>query len=474
MRNKSIRALIVGSLLCCSLVGCSNGNEASVNENRVTQEATGAVKADKGDKNADKGDKNADFGTESDDYILVNKRSLLDMYHNAQTLHDYENFIFSPYSLRDCFGILQPAVTGDSKIQMKSVLNVGNESVEKFNRVDKSYEFDGNKGIKIINKAYYNDQYKEKLALDKLGTSNVEALDVSDAKKAAMKVNKFISDNTYGKVDGIVEEYDFSGSKYMMTLVNTVYFNNEWGVPLKADKIHWRDREYIESFSGDSSNYDVKEVNEDIDLIRIPYKQLDNNVISMYIFCASESGLTFDEQLRNKKAKNYEFTASGYDKGYMIESLKRSLMEWTDEEFMELLDFDNYRSNLNYDNVYFNIPCFKYDTLIDLKDPLKDCGLTAPFIKDNNKDFSKLVNRDMSFYISDVKQKVYIDVNEKGTEAAAATVVTEEFGDVGAFLNDMPLNKYVVADDTFIFVIKNDTENEILFMGEVNTLGEKD
>ena len=76
-------------------------------------------------------------------------------------------------------------------------------------------------------------------------------------------------------------------------------------------------------------------------------------------------------------------------------------------------------------------------------------------------DFSK-INSQNDLYISMVKQKAYIDVNEKGTEAAAVTVV-------GIELTAIPDNKYFTVNRPFLFVIKEKVTNAIIFIGKVMT-----
>ena len=61
----------------------------------------------------------------------------------------------------------------------------------------------------------------------------------------------------------------------------------------------------------------------------------------------------------------------------------------------------------------------EYET--QLNDALKALGMTSAFT--DMADFSKMVEGDASLFISEVKQKTYIDVNEEGTEAAAVTGV---------------------------------------------------
>src|SRR4030043_447895 len=74
-------------------------------------------------------------------------------------------------------------------------------------------------------------------------------------------------------------------------------------------------------------------------------------------------------------------------------------------------------------------------------------------------DFTK-INPDGNLFISMVKQKAYVDVNEKGTEAAAVTVVEIELTSVG---EDNRIHFYV--DRPFLFVIMEKQSKSIIFIG---------
>jgi serpin B len=105
------------------------------------------------------------------------------------------------------------------------------------------------------------------------------------------------------------------------------------------------------------------------------------------------------------------------------------------------------------------LPKFSVESTIDLNKPLVDLGMGLAF--SDMADFSGITS-DTSLKISKVVQKVRVDVDEEGTEAAAATAVMM----LKAALPRPPQVKFV-ADRPFLFIIREKTANVILFMGRV-------
>ena len=107
------------------------------------------------------------------------------------------------------------------------------------------------------------------------------------------------------------------------------------------------------------------------------------------------------------------------------------------------------------------LPKFQLEYEATLNDMLKKLGMTTAFAKGAN--FGKMIQEGDPLWISQVKQKTYLDVNEKGTEAAAATsveIVTESFNPEGPFR--MEVNR------PFVIAITENRSNTILFLGEIN------
>lgn len=131
-------------------------------------------------------------------------------------------------------------------------------------------------------------------------------------------------------------------------------------------------------------------------------------------------------------------------------------------EFEKSLDAERFEAILNELSgaaVTLSMPKFKLESAFGLSDAMKALGMVDAF-EPGSADFSGM-EATRSLYISDLLHKAYVDVNEEGTEAAAATAVV-----VGQ--TSMPAESYVIDfDHPFLFFIRNIQTNTILFMGRL-------
>ena len=107
------------------------------------------------------------------------------------------------------------------------------------------------------------------------------------------------------------------------------------------------------------------------------------------------------------------------------------------------------------DEIY--LPKFEFDTKYTLNENLKALGMPTAF--SSKADFSGMDGR-KDLFISQVIHQAYVKVDEKGTEAAAATAV-------GLGATAARPTKIFIADHPFIFIIQEKETGNILFMGRV-------
>ena len=105
------------------------------------------------------------------------------------------------------------------------------------------------------------------------------------------------------------------------------------------------------------------------------------------------------------------------------------------------------------------MPSFDFESTIGANDVLKNLGMLAAF--GSQADFSG-ITKEEALYISDVLHKATITVDEKGTEAAAATAVIMKRTSIS--VND-PIS--LVIDRPFMFSIMHNPTGSVLFMGRV-------
>jgi serpin B len=104
------------------------------------------------------------------------------------------------------------------------------------------------------------------------------------------------------------------------------------------------------------------------------------------------------------------------------------------------------------------LPRFKLEYDVTLNDPLKALGMRHAF---EDADFSEMASEPL--FVSQVKQKSFVEVNEEGTEAAAVTTVAMQ---TSAIMK--PIKPFeMIVDRPFLFVIADDQTKSILFMGVI-------
>jgi len=115
-------------------------------------------------------------------------------------------------------------------------------------------------------------------------------------------------------------------------------------------------------------------------------------------------------------------------------------------------------NRLTQQEVDVYIPKFKFEYEKALNDMLKIMGMSIAF-SPNDADFTNIDKRGQ-LYISEVKHKTYVQVNEEGTEAAAVT-------SVGVGMTSVGPNTVMRIDRPFIFVIRENSTGTILFIGKI-------
>ena len=113
--------------------------------------------------------------------------------------------------------------------------------------------------------------------------------------------------------------------------------------------------------------------------------------------------------------------------------------------------------------IYLEMPKFKIEYEASLNKSLQSLGIKDAF-DEENADFSAMFLQSSGLYVTEVVHKAFIETNEEGTEAAAATGVTS------CLESTMftPKRIYFTVDHPFVFMILH--KNQTLFMGKVTSL----
>ena len=304
------------------------------------------------------------------------------------------DLMVSPYSLSACLLLAASGAGGDTFDQMVSTLGFAGmeaDSVGSFFKTfsDALLEADSGSTLSVANGIWVGKNvtifpaYEE--AVRKWYSAAVESVDFADRATVKM-VNDWIESSTRGMIPGMFSEFS---PDLKALLANAVYFKGSWMngpyTPFEATFTDYKGVASKREFFGDTGFYDYCS-GKDGAICRIPYG---NGAFNMLVL----------------------LPPAGTDIDKYLETL-------TPEKWSAML------RGMRDCKVHFEMPSFKGETTVSgsLQKSLEQMGMVLPFT--GAADFSKLSPE--SFFISQIMQRTAVDVNEKGTEAAAVTVILME------------------------------------------------
>ncbi|XP_068019073.1 serpin B10-like [Melanerpes formicivorus] len=278
---------------------------------------------------------------------------------------------------------------------------------------EKSFHF--NKEYLQLAKKYYNTEPQS--------VNFVEAAD-----EIRREINSKIEHQTEGKIQNLLPP-GFIDSLTRLVLINVLYFKGNWAKKFKAEATRERPfrinahttKPVPMMYLSDKFNWAYAE-SVQTDILELPYV---NDDLSMFILLPSDiTGL-------QKLERELTF---------------ENLSAWTSPELMEKTKMEIY------------LPRFMLKEKYSLKSTLSRMGIQDAFTEDKADFTGMSENGDLS--LSQVFHECYLEVNEEGTEAAAAS---------SAALASRSLGVLFVADHPFLFFIRHNKTKSILFLGRFSS-----
>lgn len=373
--------------------------------------------------------------TDREAVVSGNNAFAVDLY--SQLKEEEGNLFFSPYSISTALAMTHAGARGNTEKEMAKTLrfSLAQEYLHAAfadleSRLNKLQEV-GNIKLSVANSLWPQKDYKfldEYLSLVKkhYGVS-ITPVDYKRASEAARKmINNWVEDKTEEKIKDLIEP-GVLGALTRLVLVNAIYFKGKWESQFKASST--KDAPfYIPSKKAvqtpmmtQKQNYKYAQF-ESLQILELPYV---GNETSMIVLLPKEpDGL-----------KQLETNLS-------VENLKR------------------WERRLGKRKVLVFLPKFKMTSAFRLDKTLISMGMVDAF-SDSKANFAGMDGRSDWLYIGAVIHKAFVDVNEEGTEAAAATAVVMR-------TTEMPAPPPTFrADHPFIFLIRDNQSGSILFLGRV-------
>ena len=358
-----------------------------------------------------------------------------------------ENLLISPLSISSALAMTANGADNNTLAEMEKLLGNG-MSLDDINKYMAYYlsnlPDEKKEKLCIANSIWFRDDPTFKVYDDFLNQnkkfygSEIYQTEFSD--KTVSDVNGWVNRNTNGMIPKLLEKgaLDTTDEKIMMMmLINTLYFEAEWTAP------------YYYSTDGEFT---------DLNGNKHSIKRLDSKETYYYDLGDADA---FEKSYGNGDYKFVgilprEKSITEYISGLDAKKLAEGLRNPEDPEKVD---------------VYTMIPKFTYDYSKSLKDVLTDLGMADAF--DLKKaDFSKIndlsVEGASPLYIDDVLHKTRIELNEKGTKAAAVTAVMMA---AGCSMPEPKKEVHIELDKPFVYMIL-DKNNLPLFIGAATQLEE--
>ncbi|XP_006007368.2 leukocyte elastase inhibitor B isoform X1 [Latimeria chalumnae] len=364
----------------------------------------------------------------------------LDLFKNFNETNPTGNIFFSPFSISSALAMVYLGAKGSTADQMEKVLHFdkAGEIHPSIQSLNTEINKPGECLLKLANRVYTEKTYNflpEFLnSAAKFYKADLPAVDFQNAADEARKqINQWVEAQTEGKIQNLLTEGTVT-SLTRMVLVNAIYFKGSWAhkfndratkeMPFRLNKSESNSVQMMYQEKKLNFNY-VDEMK--LKVLELPYV---GKELSMIILLPDD--INDDSTGLQQLEKNITF---------------ESIQKWTLPGRMRNV------------KVQVHLPKFKLEDMYDLKSSLTRLGMLDVFNGDR-ADLSGMTEKP-ELHLSKVIHKSFVEVNEEGTEAAAAT---------GAIMmlrcSRMPDDiVYFTADHPFLFFIRHNSSNSVLFFG---------
>ena len=350
------------------------------------------------------------------------------------------NLFISPLSVGMALGMTYNGAAGTTQAAMQTALGLDGMSLGEVNQayrgvIDLLRGLDPSVDFTLANSIWYRQDFAfEQAFLDTCHVyfdAAVRGLDFSSP-AAAPTINRWVNDQTRGKITSIVP--DPIPGDLVMYLINAVYFKGSWEA--QFDKSRTSDSAFTLTDGSIASVPTMRFGNKTLvrsggdAAVEVLDLRYGGGAYSMTIVMPREPG---------------GMTA-------LLGALTRP--QW-----------DAWVATLDSTRAYVTLPKFTMTYELTLNDVLAALGMGVAFVPcgaagaTDCADFTRMHSpRDL--FISEVKHKTFVDVNEEGTEAAAAT-------SVGISTSSYQPPTIIAIDRPFVFAIRERFSGTILFMGRI-------
>ncbi len=348
------------------------------------------------------------------------------------------NIFFSPFSISSALVMTYEGAREQTAKEMQSVLHFPADDnlrrteylkiFNELNKKDKKYE------LNIANALWAQEDYQFLSdyidTVEKYYGGKTNNLDfVKDPEGSRVTINDWVEKQTKDKIKDLIPQ-GVINDMTRLVLTNAIYFKGEW----------------VKQFDKENTTDEDFRINEN-DSVKVPMMQRTDE----------EAEFNYAE---NKDLQILEMPYSGEDLSMLILLPKNDDLAKV-ENSLSTENLAQWKKDLKKQRVEVFVPKFKFETKYLMTEDLKAMGMPTAF--GLGADFSGMDGK-KDLFISAVIHQAFVEVNEEGTEAAAATGVVMMLGALPGEETKIPVFR---ADHPFIFLIQEKNSGNILFVGRV-------
>ena len=369
--------------------------------------------------------------------VTANNQFAIDMYQqiNGQNKQADKNVFFSPYSLSTSMAMLYAAAEGETKAQIQrtfhypslNVLNPNSAALhEQFNKPNPNYQLATANDLWIQQGLRPNQNYLD--TVQRYYSGKVTNLDFKNSPEPSRQtINKTIAKYTQQMIPEVLPASSIDADT-VTVLTNAVYFKGDWKntfAPSEKRPFNKFDGSIIDvDMMHEQAPYAYTE-DAQVQVVQLPYKG--DELSMLVVLPKAKDKIAMQRLVGTLSAKQ--------------------ISQWN--------------SNLVNQEIILDLPKFKLEENYGMNSLLANMGMTKAFGSD--ADFG-LFSQDLSLSVDAIAHKAVIEVDEKGTKAAASTSISIVPMSLGYSMNTIKFK----VDHPFMFVIKDNKTDAILFLGQVN------
>jgi serpin B len=351
------------------------------------------------------------------------------------------NIFFSPYSISSALTMTYTGARGNTEKQMAVVMHFDQKSFHPaFGYLQKrlnDVEAKGDVTLSIANGLWMQNDYKFLPDFVELAQKNyrveLQTVDFKhETEKSRLAVNTWVADKTNGKITYLLPPGSVSQLTRLI-LVNAIYFKGTW-----FSKFDSALTETASFWTTKKDSIKVKMMATKDFKLKDDYRYMEDTILQ-----------ALEMPYRGKELSMLVVLPKRIDG---LHDLEQSISSaW----------LDSIISNLSQEKVRVRFPKFRATNDFLLGKTLRSMGIIDAF-DSTAADFSGMTGNRF-LHISEVIHKAFVDVNEEGTEAAAATAVAMAAG-CAIRPHEPPMFR---ANHPFLFFIRDNRSGSILFMGKI-------